>query len=121
MCVDLASATFFGDFDDDPVDHATGRWLISPNSLAFCRTSSRSRQRKVAVSSMVRPPASSFVRSLISVSDQGSSEVASMLCLLVEKADAGERFPAGKSPGLAEGLGVSSLDISRTGGRFVEA
>jgi hypothetical protein len=48
------------------------------NSLAFRRTSSSSLQRKLAVSAIVRPWAISFVRSLMSISDQGSPEFASM-------------------------------------------
>jgi len=45
----------------------------NPSSFAFCRTSSSSssRQRKLAVSAIVRPWASSFVRSLMSISDHG--------------------------------------------------
>ena len=42
----------------------------SPSSFAFCRTSSSSRQRKLAVSAIVRPWAISFVRSMMSISDQ---------------------------------------------------
>jgi hypothetical protein len=43
--------------------------------LIALRTSYSSRQRKLAVSAIVRPWASSFVRSLISISDQGSPEL----------------------------------------------
>ena len=42
----------------------------SPSSFAFCRTSFSSRQRKLAVSAVVRPWAISFVRSLMSIADQ---------------------------------------------------
>ena len=50
----------------------------NPSSFAFCRTSSSSLQRKLAVSATVRPWASSFLRSLISASDHGSPELASI-------------------------------------------
>ena len=71
----------------DPVDYPVGVCLLEndaavpfnqPQSFAFCRTSSRSRQRKLAVCAIVRPWAISFVRSLISASDQGSPEFASI-------------------------------------------
>jgi hypothetical protein len=50
---------------------------VKPSSFIFARTSYTSRQRKLAVSAIVRPWSSSFLRSLISASDQGSPEFAS--------------------------------------------
>jgi hypothetical protein len=51
---------------------------VKPSSFIFARTSYTSRQRKLAVSAIVRPWSSSFLRSLISASDQGSPEFASI-------------------------------------------
>ena len=53
--------------------------VTSPNSFIFARTSATSLQRKLAVFAIDRPWSSSFLRSLISASDQGSPEFASMV------------------------------------------
>jgi hypothetical protein len=51
----------------------------SPSSFAFCRTSFSSRERKLAVSAIVRPWAISFVTSLMSIADQARPSFASYL------------------------------------------
>ena len=55
--------------------------LFGQPKLIFARTSYTSRHRKLAVSAIVRPWAISFLRSLISASDQGSPEFASIWLL----------------------------------------
>jgi len=56
----------------------------NPSSFIFSRTSSSSRQRKLAVCATVRPWAISFLRSLMSILDQGLPEFASIVvvCLV---------------------------------------
>jgi hypothetical protein len=51
---------------------------VNLSSFIFARTSYTSRHRKLAVSAIVRPWSSSFLRSLMSASDHGAPEFASI-------------------------------------------